>query len=155
VPLLPLLSPSTAKGFASELYAPQLKEVDAIYGLSPNELETVIAWTFRKEFLRALVIPIIGAASAVLLLARRRTGRLLAIALCALCFSMWLVGLIRLAIKVQFSPLMFQILTLPGGVYSNVLGPLFFAFSILVLTRRPVGVWFEGRHLTSDWSRPR
>ena len=100
VPLLPLLSPATAKRFAAELDTPELKGVDPIYDLSPQAREAVVTWTFRKEFAKGLVFPIIGELSAVLLLARRRIGRLLAIAL-------WLIGLIRLAIKANFSPIVF------------------------------------------------
>ena len=107
VPLLPLLSPATAKRFAAELDTPELKGVDPIYDLSPQAREAVVTWTFRKEFAKGLVFPIIGVLSAVLLLARRRVGRLLAIALCSLCFSLWLIGLIRLATKANFSPIVF------------------------------------------------
>jgi hypothetical protein len=154
VPLVPLLSPATAKRFAAELDTPELKGVDPIYDLSPQARVAVVTWTFRKEFAKGLVFPIIGVLSAVLLLARRRVGRFLAIALCSLCFSLWLIGLIRLATKANFSLVVFQILT-PGGVYFNIVGPLFFALSVLLLTRGSTGHWFDSRHLTSGWSRPR
>lgn len=148
-----MLSPATAKRFAAELDTPEFKGVDPIYDLSLQAREAVVTWTFRKEFAKGLVFPIIGELSAVLLLARRRIGRLLAIALCSLGFSLWLIGLIRLAIKANFSPIVFQILTLPGGVYFNIVGPLFFALSVLLLTRRSAGRWFDSRHLTSDWRK--
>jgi len=155
VPLLPLFSSATAKRFAAELDTPELKGVDPFYDLSPQAREAIVTWTFRKEFAKGLVFPIIGVLSAVLLLARKRVGRFLAIALCSLCFSLWLISLIRLATRVNFSPIVFQILTLPGGIYFNIVGPLFYALSVLLLTRGSAGHWFDSRHLTSDWSRPR
>lgn len=147
IPLLPLLSTETAKSLASEVYNPEMKELDPIYNLSRDRLETLVIWIFRKEFAKGLAIAVVGAISGVLMIARERSGRLLALVFCSVMFSLWSIHLVRFLIKTEFSRFLWLLGT-AGGVQLNVINPLFFVLTVSFLTRRSIANCFKRRPTT-------
>src|SRR5262249_23790597 len=96
---------------------------------------------YKTEVTKGVVVAVVGVISGILLIARRRTGRILAISVCSLLFVLWLNGIIHFAIKASFSPIMiFKLLTLSGGIQEQVVNPMFFLLTIFFLTRKSVGV---------------
>ena len=117
---------------------PEFKALDSIYE-SPEKFEAWLRRSYGIEFAKGLVISFIGVVSGVLLIARRRAGRLIAISLCSFVFLQWLTGIIRFAIHTSFSPIIFRLVTLPGGIQEQVVNPMFFVFTVVLLTRKSVG----------------
>jgi hypothetical protein len=128
---------------ARELYRqdiiPELRAVAPVYNLSPDKFSAELRRFFEIELAKSLVLAIIGVVSGALLIARRRAGRITAVSLCTFVFVLWLASIIRFAIHTSFSPMIFRLVTLPGGIHENVVNPIFLVLTVFFLTRKSVG----------------
>lgn len=128
---------------AREMYQqdiiPEIEAVVPALNLTQEEFVAKVRREFEISIAAGLVVAIIGVVSGVLLIARRRAGRIIAISLCSLVFLRWFISIIRLAIHTSFSPVIFQLVTLPYGIQEQVINPMFFIFTVVLLTRKSVG----------------
>ncbi|HEY2988754.1 MAG TPA: hypothetical protein VGL11_13570 [Candidatus Binatia bacterium] len=133
------------QSLAAELSDSPLKDsgVDPMFDLPRDQLEALITWTFQLRIIKSLALAFVGVLSGVLLIARRRSGRLVAVALCSIVFSYWLYWLARFAIRANFSPIIFGLLSLEGGIQDNIVNPLFFILTVFFLTRKPLAHGFK------------
>jgi hypothetical protein len=130
---------------ANELYkdmTPEFKAADPIYK-SPDTFEAAIRRFVKIEFAKALAIAVIGVLSGILLIARRRAGRVLAICVCSLLFLLWVNAIMHFAVRVSFSTRIVEMLFLPGWIREHIVNPIFFAFTVFFLTRKSVGRQFR------------
>src|SRR5262249_50230187 len=133
---------SMAREMYREMHQDGIPEIGALFPDYNLPIEEVVM-KFRRELeiriAAGLVVAVIGVLSGVLLIARRRAGRVMAISLCSFVFVLWLSGIIRLAIHTSFSPTTLRLVTLPGGIQEQVINPMFFILTVVLLTRKSVG----------------
>jgi len=114
-----------------------------------SELEAQLRREFLASYIKWLFMIIVGVISGVLLLAQRRTGQVLAIALCSVALIGRAVGLLishpptwegwiaLYSAMLKYSPV--------GLIHKDILSYVFFIFSVIFLTRRSVSGQFARR----------
>jgi hypothetical protein len=111
-----------------------------------SELEAQLHREFLASYIKLLFVIIVGVISGILLLAQRRIGQVLAIALCSMCVISRVVGLLTLHpstwedwIALYSAMLKYMPVDL---IHKGILANVFFLFSVIFLTRRSVSRQF-------------
>ena len=125
---------------------PFLKKLVPELDKPSSELEAQLRREFLASYIKLLFLIIVGVISGILLLAKRRIGQVLAIALCSLCLISRVVGLLRIHPSTWEDWIAFysaMLKNLPVDlIHKGILASVFFLFSVIFLTRRSVSRQF-------------